>query len=70
MEIEYEIMEDENISIEHFKNNKCYQHYSNKEKNSINEKFSKEGRSVTKIVSRAVVTLSQDSQKKRAYTAA
>ena len=41
LEMEYEIMEDENISIEHLKNNKCYQHYSNKEKNNINEKFSK-----------------------------
>lgn len=38
---EYDILEDENISIEHFKNNKCYQFYSNKEKKNINDKFSK-----------------------------
>ena len=40
-EEEYDIMDDENISIEHFKNNKCYQFYSNKEKKNINDKFSK-----------------------------
>jgi len=37
---EQDFMEDECISIEYFKNNKCYQYYSTKEKKSINDKFS------------------------------
>ena len=41
-EEEYELVKEEDgINIEHFKNNKCYQFYSNKEKKSINDKFSK-----------------------------
>jgi phosphate starvation-inducible PhoH-like protein len=38
---EQDFIEDECISIEYFKNNKCYQYYSNKEKKNINDKFSK-----------------------------
>ena len=38
---EHDFIEDECISIEYFKNNKCYQYYSNKEKKSIIDKFSK-----------------------------
>jgi len=41
LEEEYDFVHEESINIDYFKNNKCYQHYSNKEKNSINEKFSK-----------------------------
>ena len=37
---EYSILEEERISIDYFKNNKCYQFYSNKEKKNINDKFS------------------------------
>jgi phosphate starvation-inducible protein PhoH len=37
---EQDFMEDECISIEYFKNNKCYQYYSTKEKKNINDKFS------------------------------
>ena len=38
---EHDFIEDECISIEYFKNNKCYQYYSNKEKKNIIDKFSK-----------------------------
>ena len=38
---EQDFLEDECISIEYFKNNKCYQYYSYKEKKDINDKFSK-----------------------------
>jgi len=37
---EQDFMEDECISIEYFKNNKCYQYYSTKKKKNINDKFS------------------------------
>ena len=33
--------EDECFNIEYFKNNKCFQYYSNKEKKNIDDKFSK-----------------------------
>ena len=39
-EEEYALIEEEGINIEYFKNNKCYQYNSNKEKQNINEKFS------------------------------
>ena len=40
-EEEYNYIEEEGINIEYFKNNKCYQFYSHKEKENINDKFSK-----------------------------
>ena len=41
-EAEFDIVEEEEgINIEYFKNNKCYQFHSNKEKQNINEKFAK-----------------------------
>lgn len=40
-EEEYEMVKEERINIDYFKNNKCYEFYSNKEKKNINDRFSK-----------------------------